>query len=208
MVTSSDPDLYERAVRYHDQGGFRMQTRFPGITPHQEEFLGESYRMSELTGAVALAQLRKLDTITGTLRARFKRFREATADIPGIKPQPVNDETGCLGVRWGIVFEDAETCKRFSDALRQEGLSPSLMYGGQPIYMRPSLLNRATATPESSPWTSPLYTGDARYYEGLCPASEDIMKRVLIVASVNARYTDRDVDEIVRIVRTTARKVF
>ena len=109
-------------------------------------------------------------------------------------------------MRWRIVFDDAETCKRFSDALRQDGLSPSLMYGGQPIYMRPSLLNQATATPESSPWTSPLYTGDARYDEGLCPASEDIMKRVLIVSSVNARYTDRDVDEIVRIVRTTASK--
>ena len=205
VVTSSDPDLYERAVRYHDQGNYREAGRFPGIAPHLDPFVGESYRMNELTGAVAVRQLEKLEAIVGALKSRFRRFKEGVADIEGVRLKPVNDEEGHLGVRWGLAFDDAETCARFADALRAEGLSPGLMYGGRPVYMLPQILNQATAAPAASPWKSPLYGGDVTYYKGLCVRSEDIMQRVLTVAAISPRYTDRDVDYIVRAVRKAAR---
>lgn len=204
-VTSSDPDLYERAVRYHDQGSFRERGRFPGFSPRLEAFVGENYRMNELTGAVALRQLAKLGGIAETLRARYRRFREGVSDVPGLRLRPVNDEEGHLGARWGLAFEDAETCARFTKALRGEGLSPGLAYGGEPVYMQPQILNRAAATPEGNPWRSPLYEGDVTYGRGLCPRSEDILKRVLLIASINPRYTERDVDDIVGAVRRAAR---
>ncbi|MBI2951703.1 DegT/DnrJ/EryC1/StrS family aminotransferase [bacterium] len=206
-ITSSDPDLYERAVRYHDQGSFRERGRFPGFSPRLGAFVGENYRMNELTGAVALRQLAKLDGIAKTLRARYRRFREEVSDLP-LRPRPVNDEEGHLGARWGLAFEDAETCARFAKALREEGLSPGLAYGGEPVYMQPQILNRATATPEGNPWRSPLYEGDVTYGRGLCPRSEDILKRVLLIASINPRYTERDVDDIVGAVRRAAKAVF
>ena len=204
VVTSDNPDLYERAVRYHDQGSYRAKTRFPGLTPHLDEFVGENFRMPELTGAVAVQQLAKLRRVSTTLRARFKRFKEGVADIKGLRLRPCNDEAGHLGVRWGLAFDDAETARKFAQALRGEGLSPGMAYGGVPIYMRPQILNRATATPESNPWTSPLYDGDVTYYKGLCAKSEDILQRVLLIAGINPRYTDRDVDEIIKAVRKAA----
>ena len=207
VVTSSDPDLYERAVRYHDQGSFREKDRCPGFTARLEEFVGENYRMPELTGAVALTQLSRLSKSTTTLRARFKRFQEGVADIKGLKLRPVNDEAGHLGVRWGLVFDDAETCSRFSDALRAEGLSPGLAYGGVPVYMRPQILNQATATPEANPWKSPFYKGKVAYGKGLCPRSEDILQRVLLIAGINPRYQDQDVDMIVKAVKKAAKGV-
>ena len=207
VVTSDDADLFERAVRYHDQGGYREGKRFPGITPHVDPFVGENYRMPELTGAVALQQLGKLKRISGTLRDRFRRFREGVADLEGLRLRPVNDEEGHLGVRWALAFDDAETCERFREALRAEGLSPGHAYGGVPVYMRPQILNRATVTPEANPWTSPLYKGKAEYHEGLCPRSEDIMKRVLLIAGINPQYRDQDVDRIVEAVRKAAREV-
>ena len=207
VVTSSDPDLYERAVRFHDQGNYRESSRFPGITPHLDPFAGESYRMTELAGASALRQLEKLDSITGTLRARYRRFREGIASIDGLVPQPVNDEAGHLGVRYGLLFDDAETCKRFSDAVRQEGLSMGLLYGGRPVYMLPAILNQATVTPAASPWKSPLYDGEATYHEGLCARSEETMKRVLQISRINCLYSERDVDEIVSILGRVAKRV-
>ena len=207
VVTSSDPDLYERAVRFHDQGNYREISRFPGITPHLEPFTGESYRMTELAGASALRQLEKLDAITGTLRARYRRFREGIASIDGLVPQPVNDEAGHLGVRYGLLFDDVETCRRFSDAVRQEGLAMGLLYGGRPVYLLPAILNQATVTPAARPWKSPLYDGEVTYHEGLCARSEDTMKRVLQVTRINCLYSERDVDEIVSILGRVAKQV-
>lgn len=207
VVTSSDPVLYERAVRYHDLGNYRQQTRFPGFEPSQEEFLGEVYRMPELLGAVAVRQVAKLDRITGALRSLYRRYREGVAAIDGLTAQPVNDVDGALATRWGLVFEDAGTCQRFSDAVRAAGLSPGLMYGGTPIYLRPAVLNQVTWVPQANPLRSSFYKGDVRYYEGLCPRSEDIMKRVLMVASPNPLYTNRDVDMLLEILRDAAGKV-
>ena len=204
VVTSSDPVLYERAVRFHDLGGYRQQTRLQNIELTQEEFLGEVYRMPELVGAVAVQQLAKLGTITSTLRSIYRRYREGVAGIEGLTVQPVNDADGALATRWGLVFDDAETCTRFSDAIRTAGLSPGLMYGGTPIYLKPSVLNQTTWVPEANPLASPLYKGDVRYHEGLCPRSEDIMKRVLMVASPNPRWSERDVDMVLEILQEAA----
>ena len=61
-LVSSDPELFERAVRFHDVGNI--------FAPHKEmlgevrlsPFVGTNFRMSEFAGGVMLAQLRKLDT--------------------------------------------------------------------------------------------------------------------------------------------------
>mgnify|MGYP001242035708 CR=1 FL=1 len=175
------------------------------IKIRKDEFLGENFRISELTGAVALKQLEKLDRITGSLRAIYKRYREGIEAIPGLTAQPVNDPLGALATRWGLLFEDTDTCTRFSGLLRDKGLSPGLMYGGNPIYMQPKILNQVMHTPEANPWTSPAYKGETRsYHVGLCPKSEDIMNRVLMVASVNPLYTEHDVDGILSIIREAA----
>jgi len=205
VVVSSDAGLYERAVRYHDIGGYREKTRLTGVTGNEDEFIGENFRISELTGAVALKQLEKLDRITGSLRANYKRYREGIESIPGLELHPVNDPEGALATRWGLLFENAETCATFSNKMRERGLSPGLMYGGNPIYMQPKILNQVMHTPSANPWTSPIYKGDTRsYHKGLCPRSEDIMNRVLMIASVNPLYSDRDVDGILDIVRDAA----
>jgi len=205
---SANPDLYERSVRYHDQGLYRSATRMSGFELHHEEFLGENLRISEFTGACALAQLEKLDRITGALRANYKLYRDGVAAIPGLNVQPVNDAEGALATRWGLLFDDAETCARFSAALRPHGLSPGLMYGGKPVYMQPKILNQVMHVPEANPWTWAVYQGTTRgYHAGLCPRSEDIMQRVLLVCSANALYTERDVDALLDILKKVAREI-
>ena len=72
-LVTSDPLLFERASRYHDLGLLRP--------PHQamlggaalQGMIGNQYRMSEFTGGVLLAQLRKLDTIVGGLRGHARQ---------------------------------------------------------------------------------------------------------------------------------------
>src|SRR5207249_11358801 len=67
-VVMNDPLLFERASRYHDLGGLRP--------PHEKLvgqaragwFIGNQFRMNELSGGVLVAQLRKLDAIVDGVR--------------------------------------------------------------------------------------------------------------------------------------------
>src|SRR5262249_58585799 len=89
--------LFERAARYHALGLLRP--------PHQallggaalEGMIGNQYRMSEFTGGVLLAQLRKLDTIVGGFRRHARRVYEGIADLPAPSLRPRPDPGGDTG---------------------------------------------------------------------------------------------------------------
>ena len=82
-VVTNDPKLYERAVRYHDQGMFREAEGFLSTNPEADIFVGQNYRMSEFTGAVAVEQLHKLDQMLANMRRTKRALREGLQGIPG-----------------------------------------------------------------------------------------------------------------------------
>src|SRR6266446_3561608 len=67
-VVTNDPELFERATRFHDLGLLRAPHEQWLGHAHLEMFAGSQYRMSEFTGGVLVAQLRKLDRIVQALR--------------------------------------------------------------------------------------------------------------------------------------------
>ena len=80
MVATRDRDLYERAFAIHDQGHTPNRA---GVQVGSRHILGMNFRVNELLGAVALAQLRKIDRIVGTLREKKARLKELMSDSPG-----------------------------------------------------------------------------------------------------------------------------
>jgi dTDP-4-amino-4,6-dideoxygalactose transaminase len=64
-VVTNDKALYERCFAVHDQGHapHRLEAKYA-----ERPFLGMNFRMTELSGAVLVAQLKKLDFITSHLR--------------------------------------------------------------------------------------------------------------------------------------------
>jgi 8-amino-3,8-dideoxy-alpha-D-manno-octulosonate transaminase len=206
VVTTDDPLLYERAVRYHDQGGFIARNRWPDFETQLDEVVGDNYRVTELTGAVALAQVRKLDGIVARLRGWYLRFKETVEAIDGLRLRDVNDDDGHFGLRWSLVFDDVETRERFEDALRAEGLKPSCPYGRKPIYLRENLMNKRAPSEGLNPWKNPAYKGNIEYREGLCPKTEEILQRALMVAGPNVRYTEEEIERVLTAIKTAAKK--
>jgi 8-amino-3,8-dideoxy-alpha-D-manno-octulosonate transaminase len=80
LVTNSDL-LYTRAQAYHDVAACWRKDRFAPPEFEGEIFFGVNFRMSELTGAVALAQFRKLDLILSRMRANKKRIKDRIRDF-------------------------------------------------------------------------------------------------------------------------------
>ena len=100
-VITNDPVLFERASRFHDVGGLRGPHHAIVGTPQVSPFVGTNFRMSEFTGGVMLAQIRKLDTILAAVRRNAQRVYEGVRDLPGIQFRHLPDPAGEIG---SVVF--------------------------------------------------------------------------------------------------------
>ena len=196
VVTTDDEEIYEKAVRYHDHGFFRGKEG-------GEPFVGQVYRMNELSGAVALEQLRKLDKIISLLRRVYDRVIDGIKDVDGIKLRETPDADGVAGVSVCFFTEDIETADKFIAALRAEGIPAGRLYGGKPVYSLPQILHQRTLNKAGCPWRCPLYKGKVEYRMGMCPKAEDIAMRAIFIY-LSPLYTLQDADDIIHAVRKVA----
>lgn len=103
MVLSTDPDLARRARVWADKG-WNYDPQAP-----DHEFMGLNYRMTELQGAVGLAQLRKLP---GMVRARVRSvgaLLDRIEDIPGVRAATVDPDAEATWWRVPLLVDEAET---------------------------------------------------------------------------------------------------
>ncbi len=121
IVTDSD-ELYERAFALHDQGHSPNRA---GLEIGQRTILGLNFRINELTGAVALAQLSKVNRIIATLREKKRRFREAIGEIPGMRWRRLNDPDGECATLLTAIFDDPTRAARMAKALGSKTVSES-----------------------------------------------------------------------------------
>jgi dTDP-4-amino-4,6-dideoxygalactose transaminase len=113
-VVTDDPLLYERAFAIHDQGHKPQRT---GVEVGARSILGMNFRMNELTGAVALAQLRKLDAIVATLRANKAKLKERLRGIPGVSFRRLPDPAGECATLCTVLFDAPARAARVAAAL-------------------------------------------------------------------------------------------
>jgi dTDP-4-amino-4,6-dideoxygalactose transaminase len=113
-VVTDDTDLYHRAFAVHDQGHLPLRT---GVEVGARSILGLNFRMNELTGAVALAQLRKLDAILATLRDKKARFKSQITAIPGVRFRTLPDPEGDCATLCTVIFDAAARAARVAAQL-------------------------------------------------------------------------------------------
>ncbi|HUI72646.1 MAG TPA: DegT/DnrJ/EryC1/StrS family aminotransferase [Spirochaetia bacterium] len=123
MVTTDDDDLYERAFGYHDQGHKPLRT---GLEIGRRALVGINLRINELTGAVGLAQLRKMDGIVTLLRQKKQRFKSAIAGagIRGMTFRTINDP-GEIATMLTVFFPDEATTRKVAGALGTKTVADS-----------------------------------------------------------------------------------
>ena len=173
--------------------------------------------MSELQGAMALAQLGKLDRITGAMRGAKWRIREALGDIAGLGFRQILDPAGDSGPFLISIYPDRETCHRFTAALRAEGIEgppgsltclPMSDWGLHWYFNNASLVEKRSMSFDGFPWTHPAnaFAAEIDYSRGILPTCDDLSERAAILA-VASCLTDTDVDDIVTAFRKVARAV-
>ena len=123
LVVTNNERFYQTAFGVHDQG--HKQNRF-GVEVGARSILGLNFRMNEITGAVAIAQLRKLDNIVQTLREKRSRLKKLISAASGFKFRVLNDpQGGDTGSLCTIIFDMREQAVKVSKALGSKTLDES-----------------------------------------------------------------------------------
>lgn len=201
MTVTADPQFAERGAFFQDKGWARA-----AFGPRAYRFLAPNYRMPELSGAIGLAQLRKLPGIVQRRRELGDRLTAAIRDIPGILPQRVVDGAEHSYWQYGFTVgrEAPFAPKAFAEALRAEGVPCGCGYIGKPIFECAGCCwQRETFGTSGLPYTLPGVR-EIRYDESTCPGARDLLSR-LIHCGIHEAMAPHDVDDIALAVRKVAR---
>ncbi len=201
IIVTNDDELARRARLFADKGWPR------GGDVRQYGFLGLNYRMNELTGAVAAAQVGKVEGIVNNRRRNAEAITERLSSIPGIITPKVRE--GCEHSWWLYPFmidDDAFslTPKEFAAAVSAQGVGVGHGYIGQPIYMCQILQEKATYGKSQCPFSCPHYGKELNYMPEDCPNTLEILRRLLILPC-NELFTEKDIDDIVTAVTKVAK---
>jgi len=122
LVITNDKNLYETAFGVHDQG--HKPSRL-GVEVGARSVIGLNFRMTELTAAVALAQLIKLDKIVNTLREKRSKFKSLISGTKGFKFRTLNDADGDCATLCTVIFDTKEQATKVSKSLGSKTLDQS-----------------------------------------------------------------------------------
>lgn len=194
VTITNDAELATKMALFMDKGWERGS-----MTPHRKYvMLGLNYRMNELTGAVALAQMGRLDWVIAERHRKGRLLSEMISECQFVKPQKVLD--GCKEVYWHyelLVQPNAPfNADQFAEALRAEGISCSAHYIGKPIFLcHEALRQRKVFGSSSFPFDHA--SREVRYDETTCLMAQDYLNR-LIVLPLHEFLTDEDIADMAK----------
>jgi dTDP-4-amino-4,6-dideoxygalactose transaminase len=168
VLTTRSKRLYDAAFAFHDHG----YSPFRSAVVDADEMFGLNLRMNELVGAVALAQLRKLDKILAVLRANKQRFAEELLSRVPLNFRRSNDEAGDCGTTISCVFDSAKKADLVAGALGTN----TLIYSGKHYYG-----NMHQLSVLCRPAADGLQVGHSQghYRKGVLPITDDILARTV-----------------------------
>ncbi|MEM9037002.1 MAG: aminotransferase class I/II-fold pyridoxal phosphate-dependent enzyme [Actinomycetota bacterium] len=165
IVTTDDPDLAER---------LRLLRNHGMTAPYRHELLGHNWRMSDVTAAMGVAQLGKLDQILVRKRERAAWMSERLARIDGITPPLAQDDRQHVYMLYTTLVDGDRD--GLASALRADGIESR-------VYFPPAHLQ-------------PVFAGSP----GDLPVTEATFARMLSLP-MHSRLTDPELARIERVVR-------
>lgn len=204
MVATNSRKLYERAFAIHDQGHLPLRQ---GVERGSRTVIGLDCRMTELSAAVLLAQLKKADMMKKLLKEKKKRFKEGIKDIKGLSFRDLPDPEGELGTLLTVFLPDEKTARKVGDALGCGVVADS----GWHVYNNMEhVLGQMVVDSTGCPFTCPYYRekgGSMEYSRGMLPRTDALISRAINISigvfdaglgsgfGINITSDDKEIDE-------------
>lgn len=200
MTITSDPRFAERGAFFQDKGWARA-----AFGPRAYRFLAPNYRMPEVSGAIGLAQLRKLPEIVKRRRGLGDRLTAAIRGAAGVRPQRVLPGAEHSYWHYGVTVDATApfTAMAFAEALQAEGVPCAYGYIGKPIFeCAQCCWQRDTFGTSGLPYTLPGVR-DIRYDGSTCPGARDLLNR-MVYWGIHEAMNPRDIDDMAAAVHKVA----
>ena len=197
MCVTRDPQLALRlqAIRNHAENIVE-----PAAVADPVNMVGYNYRMTEMSAAVGLSQLAKIDAEVARRQRVAERLSDGVQGLEGLTPPTVRPECRHVYYVWGLKLDERKlgaSRAEFSAALTAEGFPHFLGYV-RPLYLLPAFQKRIAIGRDGWPFTLTNRT----YYQGMCPVAERMYERELLCYETCAYRVDEALaDQLVLAIR-------
>ncbi|RPJ23170.1 MAG: DegT/DnrJ/EryC1/StrS family aminotransferase, partial [Desulfobacteraceae bacterium] len=206
MVITGDKDLYAKASEYHDHGHDHNPKVPRGL--EKRSFIGVNFRMSELQGAVALAQFRKLESVILPAQRKNKaRIKEALAKMDQITFREIPDPEGDTGTFVTFFLPTAEKARAFNKAMAEAGAGAIYWYDNYWHYYEQweHLLEGKSLMRTGYPFKGESGQGRGSYSKDALPKTAEILSRTLSIA-INI-HMDQQIPKIISAIENAAKAI-
>ena len=196
VIITDQEEVWKRVVMVHDViGGERNHF------PETEILPGVNFRMPELLGAVALVQLKRLDTLLEIMRHNKQILKESMADIArrkGVTFRTLHDPAGDTAIALVFFTPDAASAQRVGAALEAEGGDAWILYSPEQVdyHVYPHwspIMHQRTWTPLGGPWRN--HPRPITYTKDMCPRTLDLLSRAVHL-DVSPELTSLNLEEL------------
>jgi len=167
MCVTADDELADRLQLIRNHGENAVAT-----TADISNLFGFNLRMTELTAAVGVEQLKKLDHFVAESVQIAEMWTNELADLEGIIPPVVRSGCDHVYYTWAMRYDAARnglSREVFSKALAAEGIPHSVGYV-DPLYRLPLFQRKIGMGRDGFPFN----VGEPNYASGLCPNAEQL----------------------------------
>lgn len=202
LVITDDADLARRVFLFINKAwGY-------GDPAPDHYFLALNYRMSELQGAVAVAQLDKLEDVVEARVTLAERLTQRLRDVPGVETpwvDPRNVHTYwkyCLRIDGRVIDGGAVGMARL---LKEQGIASAPRYVEKPAFRCEVFAKQRTFGNSRFPFTlarPEAVDYDARNFPGAFVALEGVL-----VLPWNERYQEEHLDFLAHAIREAAQRL-
>lgn len=184
LIITNDDKLYERAFSAHDMGMIRKNGRLAQPEDYALSW-GQGRRMTELCGAVAGVQLKKLPAIVSRMRVSKKRIKAGLAGVAGLSFRKLADPDGDTAPFIILLLENAVTAQHLLVQLRENGFGSAFRIADYGLHIYSNIVALVNKTPLSAagnPWSSVENRESVYdYRQGACPHSDALFARSVLL---------------------------
>ena len=192
-VLTDDEAVFQRALIYQDASAIAFfGDQLKDVS--EPQFCGTEFRTNEISSAILLCQLDRLDGILTDLRRNKKAVSDRVADC--LRVGPSNDIEGDCGVTLPLIFDSEEKARAVSAAFPRGNYLP--IDTGKHIYTHWTAIleKRGAFHPKMDPFKFPENAPYAPDYKNeVYPNTLDLLARTVFVM-VDPEWTEADCEAV------------
>lgn len=206
MVVTNDKELYMRSSEYADHG--HDHNPAVGRALEGRRFLGFNFRMTELSGAIGLAQLSRIGDLLRRQEQNQAPIRKALEGIRGIKMRDLPEGGKDSFTHVCFLLEDEAKASEFHRRFTERGFSAIYFKNNLWHFLAnwEHLIGLKTAWAGRYPFLGKDVPRGLKFSADMLPQSAGMLER-LVVIPVSLKMDSATVDRIVGGLRETAAEV-